>query len=697
MAPGRADQPRRLGRPDRRRRGVRGRVDAVRRPDARRDPHRRQRPRTPSARARAARVLLRRARGAVPAHRRRLHAHDHGLPLAARPLPDRHRALRRRADRDGRAAVHRRADPAQHRGPAGAGLHRPQRLQETCDRRPRRRLVVAALVAVGRATAAPLGREGADRAGRHRRSSRPTRCWAASRRVLDRAARRRPRRRPRWRPRPSGTACSASTTAGGRSPPVYSWADARSAPVRRASSASALDEPAIHARTGAACIELLAGQARLAARHRSRTRSSASPPGSPPASTSTAALLGDAARQRLDGLRHRAAATARVPLDEELAAELGVRTSCRVIDDRRASGLRRRRGPSAGPALRRRPVVPGLRATARPRTSAPAAARQERAALMVGPAAAARARRADARPSRRPRCGATAPTRSGRCSAAALSDGGSVVAWLRATHAAAGAGGGRAGGRDVAPDGHGLTMLPLLSGERGPAGATAPGAAIERPHGRHQRRSHLCASGSRRSRCASPAGSAPSVPGDAARSSPPAAALANSPAWTQIVADALGPAWCASLRRRRRLEPRRRRDWRWRRCGDQRARRGAPLGETFEPGRLRRTEACRGRGSSASRRSTSAALTSTPAPRRPAGRATGRCAPWSRARSARSGATRSASGSVAHRAVAVEGRERLAELERVAGDPVRRAPLGRLARPRPGTPAASGSARARRR
>ena len=35
----------------------------------------------------------------------------------------------RRADRDGRAAVHRRADAAQHRGPAGAGLGRPELLR----------------------------------------------------------------------------------------------------------------------------------------------------------------------------------------------------------------------------------------------------------------------------------------------------------------------------------------------------------------------------------------------------------------------------------------------------------------------------------------------------------------------------------------------------------------------------------------
>ena len=47
----------------------------------------------------AAGLLLRRPRGAVHAHRHRLQPRDDGLPLAARPLDDRHRRLGRRADR----------------------------------------------------------------------------------------------------------------------------------------------------------------------------------------------------------------------------------------------------------------------------------------------------------------------------------------------------------------------------------------------------------------------------------------------------------------------------------------------------------------------------------------------------------------------------------------------------------------------
>ena len=91
VAPGRADQPRRLRRPADRRRRVRVRLDAVRRPHARRDPHRRLGQGHRRRGRAAAGLLLGRARRAVPAHRRRLHPRDRGVPLAARPLDDRDR------------------------------------------------------------------------------------------------------------------------------------------------------------------------------------------------------------------------------------------------------------------------------------------------------------------------------------------------------------------------------------------------------------------------------------------------------------------------------------------------------------------------------------------------------------------------------------------------------------------------------
>ena len=84
---------RRLGRPAGRRRGVRGRVDPVRRPDARRDPHRRLVKGTVGEGGAAAGLLLGGPGGAVHAHRRRLQPRDDRVPLAARPLDDRHGGL----------------------------------------------------------------------------------------------------------------------------------------------------------------------------------------------------------------------------------------------------------------------------------------------------------------------------------------------------------------------------------------------------------------------------------------------------------------------------------------------------------------------------------------------------------------------------------------------------------------------------
>ena len=120
VAPGRADLARRLRRPARRR-ARRSRWPG-RRASARRsasiltaavDPGHR-RPRAASCwRSTRPAWRCRSCSRAVAFNR----ATDR-VPLAARPLPDRHRDLRRRADRDGRAAVHRRAHAAQHRGPA---------------------------------------------------------------------------------------------------------------------------------------------------------------------------------------------------------------------------------------------------------------------------------------------------------------------------------------------------------------------------------------------------------------------------------------------------------------------------------------------------------------------------------------------------------------------------------------------------
>ena len=60
-----------------------------------------------------------------------------------------------------------------------------------------------------------------------------------------------------------------------------------------------------------------------------------------------------------------------------------------------------------------------------------------------------------------------------------LSDGGSVVAWLRRlTRLPEDAAEAERAIAAMAPDAHGLTVLPLLSGERGPGWSDAAGATI---------------------------------------------------------------------------------------------------------------------------------------------------------------------------------------------------------------------------
>ena len=221
----------------------------------------------------------------------------------------------------------------------------------------------------------------------------------------------------------------------------------------------------------------------------------------------------------------------------------------------------------------------------------------------------------------------------------------------------------------MAPDSHGLTMLPLLSGERGPGWSDRAGAAIEGL-------------------------TAATTPLDLLRAGLEAVALrfalldadlpgehtvvatggglANSPAWTQIVADALGrPVAHSGVAEGSSrgaavmaLEA----------LGEQPGE--APVGETSSTGCLRRRRPT-ARRSSASRRSTSershrVRRLNPQETQRPGDDRLGRPHLAEPQRAQGVGAR------VAHRAVAVERRERLRELERVGGDAVRRAPLGRL-------------------
>jgi gluconokinase len=196
-----------------------------------------------------------------------------------------------------------------------------------------------------------------------------------------------------------------------------------------------------------------------------------------------------------------------------------------------------------------------------------------------------------------------------------LSDGGSVVAWLRQLTQLPEPEEAEREIAKMAPDSHGLTMLPLLSGERGPGWSDRAGAAIEGLTAATTPidllRAGLEAVALRFALLDA------DLPGDHTVVAP-GGGLANSPAWTQIVADALGrPVAHSGVAEGSSrgaavmaLEA----------LGEQPGE--APVGETFEPdpeatetyrAALERQQALYER-----------ALTSSPAPRPPGDPATGR-------------------------------------------------------------------------
>ena len=228
-------------------------------------------------------------------------------------------------------------DAAQQRGPAGARLDRPQRVQGP---------VIVVLDIGSSSLRASLWdarrdaarRDGADRAGAAPASSTPTRCSGASR-ACSTAPPPTAARSPRWPPPRCGTACSASTSAAARSrrsTPGPTPARPPTPPQLRERLDEAAD-PRPHRLPPA--LELLAGEAGVAARHRSRTPSTASAPGSRPASTSSAACSATpppASRwPPAPGCSTRRACA----WDRELAAELGVEDTLPPIDDAPRAGL----------------------------------------------------------------------------------------------------------------------------------------------------------------------------------------------------------------------------------------------------------------------------------------------------------------------------------------------------------------------
>ena len=394
--------------------------------------------------------------------------------------------------------------------------------------------------------------------------------------------------------------------------PVYSWADARSAP-HAAELRERFDEQAIHARTGCR-LHSSYWPAKLAwLRDTEPETFERVAVWVSPGEYVHRHLLGDAAvsvsMASGTGLFDQHACE----WDGELAAELGVEDKLPAIDDSPREGLT---GDWAErwPALANVPWFPAWGDGATSNVGA-GCVTKDRAALMIGTSGALRVlERAD--PPEPPpslwcyRADAERPLLGG-----SLSDGGSVVAWLRQLTQLPEPEVAEREIAKMAPDSHGLTLLPLLSGERGPGWSDRAGAAIEGLTAATTPldllRAGLEAVALRFALLDA------DLPGDHTVVAT-GGGLANSPAWTQIVADALGrPVAHSGVAEGSSrgaavmaLEA----------LGEQPGE--APVGETFEPdaeatetyrAALERQQALYER-----------ALTSSPAPRPPGDPATGR-------------------------------------------------------------------------
>ena len=258
--------------------------------------------------------------------------------------------------------------------------------------------------------------------------------------------------------------------------PVYSWADARSAP-HAAELRERLDEQAIHARTGCR-LHSSYWPAKLAWLRDTQPETFARVAvWVSPGEYVHRRLLGDAAvsvsMASGTGLFDQHACE----WDRELAAHLGVQDKLPAIDDSPRVGLT---GDWAErwPALADVPWFPAWGDGATSNVGA-GCVTKDRAALMIGTSGALRVLdRAD--PPEPPpslwcyRADAERPLLGG-----SLSDGGSVVAWLRSLTRLPEPEEAEREIAKMAPDSHGLTLLPLLSGERGPGWSDRAGAAIE--------------------------------------------------------------------------------------------------------------------------------------------------------------------------------------------------------------------------
>jgi gluconokinase len=166
----------------------------------------------------------------------------------------------------------------------------------------------------------------------------------------------------------------------------------------------------------------------------------------------------------------------------------------------------------------------------------------ERAALMVGTSGALRVLwRTDEAPRIPPGLWRYRADASRVVIGGSLSDGGSVVAWLRRFAQLPEEGEAEEAIAAMAPDDHGLTILPLLSGERGPGWSDAAGATIAgltpATEGLHLLRAGLEAVALRFRLIELELSEA--LPGERVVVGT-GGGLVHSRAWTQIIADALG-------------------------------------------------------------------------------------------------------------------------------------------------------------
>ena len=257
--------------------------------------------------------------------------------------------------------------------------------------------------------------------------------------------------------------------------PVYSYADARSAP-HAAALRERLDDAAIHARTGCR-LHSSYWPAKLAWLRETdpdtfaRVRAWVSP-----GEYLQRRLLGDASPSVSMASATGMLDQHRCEWDRELAAELGVEDTLPPVDDAPRSGLGGE-WAERWPALREVPWYPAWGDGACSNLGAGCDTR-ERAALMIGTSGALRVLDRAAAPELPKQLWCYRADTERIVLGGSLSDGGSVVAWLRdLTQLPAPEEAERAIAA-MEPDAHGLTVLPLLSGERGPGWSDRAGATI---------------------------------------------------------------------------------------------------------------------------------------------------------------------------------------------------------------------------